>query len=690
MKNSLLVEIGTEELPPKVLLSLSDAFAENLERGLLTAEFTFSAVKAYATPRRLAVGVDDLQAEQADRIEHRRGPAVKVAFDESGAPTKAANGFARSCKVAVSDLGRIKNDDGEWLAFDLHIAGRSIDDALPDILVKALTDLPIPKRMRWGERSVEFVRPAHWLVALYGDRVIDCEAFELPAGRTTRGHRFHHPGPIELAHADDYASRLEDPGRVIGDFAKRRLYIRQLVENSALEHRGTASIEPALLDEVTALVEWPVVIAGSFDEHFLELPAEVLVASMQDHQKYFPVRDANGNLLNRFISISNIESRDPDIVRSGNERVIRPRLSDAGFFWRNDLGKRLQDRLDLLADMTFEQRLGSLLDKTRRIERLAQSFAKTFGADTTAVARAAHLSRCDLLSEMVGEFPELQGTMGCYYARADGETETVSKALGEFYKPRYAGDTLPATPSGACVALADKLDTVVGIFGIGSAPTGDKDPYALRRAAIGLLRILIEGEVDLDLRDAIDITLDGYGDLDLLEGTAESVFAFIRDRMRGYYLERGVLPDVCDAVFANEPTAPLEVARRLDAVRSFRDMEAAVALAAANKRIANILKKLETKPRRTIARKLLVEPQEKALVEEYDALADQAEDLFAQRAYPQYMELLAGLRDPVDAFFDHVMVMCDDEKLRDNRIALLLALHGLFTRVADIARLHDS
>ena len=689
MKDNLLIEIGTEELPPKALLSLSDTFAENIERGIHAAEFDFTGIKRYATPRRLAVVIEDLEADQAGRVDHRRGPAVKVAFDDSGEPTKAAQGFARACGVTVADLGRIKNVDGEWLAFELHVAGRTIDDVLPDILAKALADLPIPKRMRWGERTTEFVRPAHWLVMLYGDRVIDCEVLELRAGRTTRGHRFHHTAHIELAHADDYATTLEDPGHVIGDFSKRRQCIRELVETCATEHQGTASIDPALLDEVTALVEWPVVISGSFDKHFLELPAEVLVASMQDHQKYFPITDANGQLVNRFISISNIESLDPETVRSGNERVIRPRLSDAGFFWKNDCAKRLEDRLDLLADMLFEKRLGSLLDKTRRVEHLAQRFAAAFGVENSAVARAARLSRCDLLSEMVGEFPELQGTMGRYYALADGEPEIVCEALGEFYKPRYAGDTLPATPSGACIALADKLDTLVGIFGIGSAPTGDKDPYALRRAAIGLLRILIEGEIDLDLREAIVIALNAYGDIELLEGTAESVFAYIRDRMRGYYLEHGAPPDVCDAVFANDPPAPLEVARRLDAVCKFREMDAAAALASANKRIANILKKLEAKPRQTITRELLVEPQEKALVEQYDILADQAEDLFARRAYPQYMELLASLRDPVDAFFDHVMVMCDDDQLRDNRIALLLALHGLFTRVADIAKLHD-
>ena len=689
MKENLLVEIGTEELPPKALLALSDAFAANVERGLSAAEFEFMGSERYATPRRLAVIVKNLQADQADRVEHRRGPAVKVAFDDSGEPTKAAEGFARSCGVAVADLGRIKNKDGEWLAFDLHVAGRKVDEVLPEIVAKALTDLPIPKRMRWGDRATEFVRPAHWLVMLYGARIIDCELLELRAGRTTRGHRFHHPACIELAHADDFASKLEKPGHVIGDFAKRRQLIRGLVETCASEHHGTASIDSALLDEVTAIVEWPIAIGGSFDEHFLALPAEVLVASMQDHQKYFPIKDAHGELCNRFVSISNIESREPETVRSGNERVIRPRLSDAEFFWKTDRAMRLEDRRERLASMLFEKRLGSLLDKTKRIEHLVRCFAGVFGVEELTVVRAAGLSRCDLLSEMVGEFPELQGTMGRYYALADSEPEPVSEALGEFYKPRFAGDALPATPTGACIALADRLDTLVGIFGIGSAPTGDKDPFALRRAAIGLLRILIEGEIDLDLRDAISIAREAYGDIELLAGTAESVYAFIRDRMRGYYLDQGVPSDVCDAVFANDPPAPLEVARRIDAVGKFRTMDAAAALATANKRIANILKKLETAPPPEIARDQLIEPQEKALAAQYDALVDRAEDLFARQAYPQYMELLASLRDPVDAFFDHVMVMCDDENLRDNRIALLFALHRLFTRVADIAKLHD-
>lgn len=690
MKDNLLIELGTEELPPKALASLSDAFCLTTADKIRACEFNFTNIVKYATPRRLAVVIKNLQSQQADRTEHLRGPAVAIAFDKNGAPTKAAHGFARSCGVEVAALGRIKNDQGEWLAFDRKIAGRKIDDALPRILSDTLTELPIPKRMRWGNRQVEFVRPAHWLVVLYGDRVVDCEVLELHSGRITRGHRFHHGEPISLAHADEYESKLEDPGYVICDFSKRRQRISELAKVCcAHEHENNVSVNPKLLDEVTALVEWPAAVGGSFDERFLKLPPEVLIASMQDHQKYFPVLDGECNLRNRFVAISNIDSSNPDVLRSGNERVLRPRLGDAEFFWEVDRTKRLEDRFDSLANMVFEKRLGSLLDKTRRVECLVEHFAKTFSAEKTTAARAAHLARCDLISEMVGEFPSLQGTIGRYYAEADGEETAVCVALGEFYKPRYADDSRPESSVGACVAFSDRLDTLVGIFGIGSTPTGDKDPYALRRTAIGLLRILIEGEIDLDLRSAIDIALQSYGNIELLENTSNSVFTFVHERMRGYFLDRGILPDVCSAVFVNNPSVPAETARRLNAVRKFRETKSAVALSKANKRIANILKKLETAPDRTISKQLLVEPEERALVSQYEALSDRAEDLFERHSYSEYMELLSTLQEPVDAFFNNVMVMCEDKHLRANRLSLLSYLHDLFTRVADISYLHN-
>jgi glycyl-tRNA synthetase beta chain len=513
--DNLLVELGTEELPPKALLNLSEAFAAGLDKQLRGAGFEFTALERYATPRRLALRVEQIAAEQPERVETRRGPALGAAFDASGAPTKAAQGFARSCGVEVSALGRLKSDEGEWLSFEQRVAGRRLFDVLPEMVNQALAGLPIPKRMRWGTHSAEFVRPVHWVVMLYGSEVVAGEVLGLAADRVTRGHRFMHGAPIALAHADDYVASLASPGYVIAPFAARRDRVRTLIEASAVSEGGTAVIDDALLDEVTALVEWPVPICGSFDAHFLELPGEVLIASMQGHQKYFPIRDAHGALRNRFITLANLESAAPEAIRAGNERVIRPRLSDADFFYRADRAKRLDCRLPGLDSMMYEKRLGSLGDKTRRIVSLAATLASACGADSALAGRAAELSRCDLLSDLVGEFPELQGTMGSYYAAADGEAGEVSVALGEFYQPRFSGDAIPATEVGRAVALADKLDSLVGIFGIGSAPTGDRDPFALRRAAIGLLRIVIEADIALDLREAIDFALATYAGVKL-------------------------------------------------------------------------------------------------------------------------------------------------------------------------------
>ena len=688
--DNLLVELGTEELPPKALLNLSEAFSAGLAKQLRAAGFEFAALTSYATPRRLAVRIESIAAEQPERVESRRGPAVSAAFDARGAPSKAAQGFARSCGVEVTALARLKSDEGEWLSYQQRVAGRRLSDLLPGMVKLALAALPIPKRMRWGAHNAEFVRPAHWLVMLHGAEVIAGEVLGLQANRVTRGHRFMHGAAISLAHADDYEARLAHPGHVIASFGARRARVRELVETTAASEGGSAVIDDALLDEVTALVEWPVPVCGSFDQHFLELPSEVLIASMQGHQKYFPIRDVHGELRNRFITLANLESQAPDAIRAGNERVIRPRLSDASFFYRTDLAKRLDSRLPGLDSMMYEKRLGSLGDKTRRIVSLAASLAGTCGADAALASRVAELSRCDLLSDLVGEFPELQGTMGRYYAAADGEHADVSHALGEFYQPRFSGDAIPASAVGRCVALADKLDSLVGIFGIGSAPTGDRDPFALRRAAIGMLRIVIEADIALDLRAAIDVALTSYAGVKLAADTAEQVYAFVRERLRGYYLERGTPNDVCAAVFANDPSAPAEVARRLLAVSDFRALPAAQALAAANKRIANILKKLDTPPVDSIDATLLTDNAERELAARYAALAPQAEQLFMAREYTRYMELLAGLREPVDAFFDGVMVMCEDAALRTNRLALLARLHALFTRVADIARLHDS
>jgi len=690
MSETLLIEIGTEELPPKALPRLSAAFAAAFDKGLADAGLAHDGIVAYCAPRRLALSVSGLAERQPDRVENRRGPALAAAFDGDGQPTKAALGFARSCGVEVADLGRVKNGDNEWLAFERHVAGRHINELVDEITHQALAALPIPKRMRWGAGEVEFVRPVHWVVALYGSAVLECEILGIAAGRSTRGHRFHHGGELPLASADDYAETLEQQGHVIADFDARRARIVAQVEALCDETGGQAVMDEALVDEVTALVEWPAAIGGSFDTEFLELPEEALIASMQGHQKYFPVRDADGRLLNRFVTIANLDSKQPDVVRDGNERVIRPRLADARFFYRSDRAEPLETRRAGLADMLFEKRLGSLDAKTTRVERLAARLAAACGAEAPLVTRAAALSRCDLLSAMVGEFPELQGTMGRYYALADGEPAAVAAALDEFYQPRFAGDAIPASAVGRCVALADKLDTLVGIFGIGMAPTGDKDPYALRRAALGCLRILVEGEIDVDLAEVIATACAIYGELPLAADTAEQVYAFMRERLRGYYLERGVAADVCAAVLANDITAPREIARRIDAVSRFRAHAAAGALAAANKRIGNILKKLDRPAPASWSRERLVDAAEQRLADDLDSVASEAGALFEARDYAGYLACLAGLRESVDAFFDEVMVMCEDAALRDNRLALLAHLHRLFGRVADISRLSES
>ena len=684
---TFLVEIGCEELPPKALKGLADAFASNFARELNDAELAFDEIVPFATPRRLALKTMGLAAEQPDHSENRRGPAVEVAFDENAAPTKAALGFARACGVDVAELGRIKSGDDEWLALELHTPGRGASEIVSQLVESALARLPIPKRMRWGDRSEEFVRPVHWVVMLLNSAVVEGQVLGIESSRFTRGHRFHHPQPLELARADDYQAALAR-AHVVCSFADRRERIREQVESCAAAD-GRAVIDKDLLDEVTALVEWPVAISGSFDENFLRLPREALIASMQDHQKYFPVEDADGDLINKFVTVANVDSSDPETIRAGNERVVRPRLSDAAFFWNTDRAERLETRIKALDGMLFEKRLGTLLAKTQRVQRLAKYLSKTFGADTDACARAALLARCDLVTQMVGEFPKLQGIMGAYYAATDGEDDAVAAAIGEFYRPRYAGDDIPASPTGRCIAVADKIDSLIGIFGVGSAPTGDRDPYALRRAAIGVMRIVIEGAVDLDLLQTLDYAFSAYGDGALETSPVNDVYAFMQERMRGYYLDRGVTADVCEAVFALNVTQPLEVDRRIKAVSGFRTLDAAIALAAANKRIANILKQ-NIGSGGDIDPQLLVEPAEKNLVAEMDALTENADAMFNSKRYEQYMALLSDLRGPVDAFFDAVMVMSEDEALRGNRIALLAKLHRLFTRVADIALLQGT
>ncbi len=684
--NTLLIELGVEELPPSALDALSDAFAEGIADGLRDAEVAFATIAAYATPRRLAVQVRELADKQPDRQIERRGPALSAAYKD-GAPTKAAIGFARSCGVEVDQLMQLETDKGTWLAHRFEQPGEAVSALLPDIIAKAVAALPVPKNMRWGASRVEFSRPVHWLVALYGDAVIDADILGVTAGRETRGHRFHAPASIALAHADDYLDALEE-AYVLADRQRRRERIREQVLAEAEVQEATAVIDDDLLAEVSGLVEWPVALAGSFDERFLEVPAECLISSMKANQKYFHLLDGDARLKPLFITIANIDSRDPQQVIAGNERVIRPRLADAAFFYETDLKHSLASRREGLASVVFQQRLGTLADKARRSEAVARFIAERIEGDVEHAARAAQLAKCDLVTEMVLEFPELQGTMGCYYARHDGEPENVAQALHEQYLPRFAGDAVPQTKTGLALALADRLDTLTGIFGIGQRPTGAKDPFALRRAAIGVLSILIKAELDLDLRELLTQAAAQHRDLPKAEGLIEDVLAYMLDRFRAWTQEEGIPVEVYLAVRSRPVVRPLDFARRVHAVSAFAQREEASALAAANKRVSNILAKQgHDGSSSEVSPDLLQEHAEKALSVALDARRREVVPLIAEARYNEALDALAGLRSTVDAFFDDVMVMADDEAIRRNRLALLADLQGLFLEIADIAEL---
>ncbi len=688
-QKDLLIEIGTEELPPKALARLSGAFAEGIRSGLDKAELAFGEIQRFATPRRLAVLVKAVQTAQADRTVERRGPAIAAAFDDDGNPTKAAQGFAGSCGVAVEALETLDTDKGSWLVFRSHQAGKAASELVPQIVSDALGTLPIPKRMRWGARDDEFVRPVHWVVLMLGESVIEAEILGAPSDRKTRGHRFHHPQTITLHESENYAPLLESEGRVMPDFASRREAIEGQVHEAARSLGGKALIDDELLDEVTALVEWPTALSGSFEQRFLEVPPEALISSMKGHQKYFPVVDAEGKLLPHFITISNIQSSDPRQVVAGNERVIRPRLSDAAFFWDQDRKQALTQRVDELKKVVFQEKLGTLHDKSERVAALAGQIAVAIEGDDQTAKRAARLAKCDLLTEMVGEFPELQGIMGQYYARADGEDEELAAALTEQYQPRFAGDALPATRTGQALAIADRLDTLLGIFGIGQLPTGDKDPYALRRAALGVLRTMIEGRLDLDLESLLSSGAQSFGELFDQEEVVRQVYDFMMDRLRGYYLDAGVAIDEFEAVLARRPTKPLDFHHRVNAVTAFRKLAAAESLAAANKRIRNILRKTDEEFPETVDDSCLAEPAEKDLANALKSVTATVTPLLDRAEYSDALGQLAGLREPVDRFFDDVMVMTEDDALRHNRLALLSSLSGLFMRVADISQLQS-
>lgn len=686
----LLIELGTEELPPKALAKLSKAFHQGVEQGLKKAELSFGDIRPYATPRRLALVISHLQTRQQDRTIERRGPAVTSGFDDDGNPTKALMGFAKSCGVEIDDLETMKTDKGAWLVFKQQQEGAETAKLLPEIIKQALNELPIPKRMRWGDLPGEFVRPVHWLVVLLGDDIVPVELLGVSSDRMSRGHRFHHPQPIQINSAMTYAPQLETEGHVLVDFDSRKQIINKQVNELADKLGGEAVINPDLLEEVTGLVEWPVALAGNYDQRFLELPAEALISSMEGHQKYFAVRDKNGDLLPHFITVSNIASQDPLQVIAGNERVILPRLSDAAFFWDTDRKQPLANRQQQLKTIVFQNKLGTVYDKSQRVAKVAAQIAKQIGGDAALAERAAMLAKCDLVTEMVGEFPDLQGIMGRYYARLDGENSEVAEALDEQYLPRFAGDQLPATRTGQAVSLAEKLDTLTGLFGIGQPPSGVKDPFALRRAALGVLRIIIENKLDLDLAALLDFAADTCGDILTETAVTSQVMQYFYDRLRGYAVEQGSKADEFEAVLAVKPTRPLDFIQRLKAVADFRQLEQAESLAAGNKRIGNILRKNDAEAEGLqIDESLLQETAEKALAEKLAKASQDLAPLSARADYAGVLNYLAGMRETIDAFFDQVMVMADDEAVRQNRLAILNQTRALFLGVADISCLQE-
>ncbi|MDH5445491.1 MAG: glycine--tRNA ligase subunit beta [Gammaproteobacteria bacterium] len=684
-QRDLLIEIGTEELPPKALKKLATAFCNETKDGLSKADLKFKEIKTYAAPRRLALLITSLDEAQKDKTVERHGPAVKAAFDGDGNPTKAAEGFARSVGVGVSELD---NKDGK-LFYAKQEKGQPTTALIPEIVQTALDKLPIPKRMRWGDLDAQFVRPVQWVVLLFGDEVIEAEILSVQSGRESRGHRFHHPELIYIPKPSEYEVLLESEGRVIADFDRRRETVRARIEEVAAKSGGIAVIDEALLDEVNSMVEWPVPVLGKFEERFLDVPQEALISTMKANQKYFHLVDKQGKLLPYFITISNVDSTDIDKVREGNERVIRPRFADAEFFWNQDRKQKLEDRIESLKSVVFQKELGTLYEKSQRVSQLAGEIASQLGSDKQQAQRAALLSRCDLMSEMVYEFPELQGIMGRYYASHDKEPGDIAQALDEFYMPRFAGDELPQTQTGQALALAERIDTLVGIFGIGQPPTGSKDPFALRRAALGVLRILIEKRLDLDLQALIQQAVDLLKAKLSTKDAGSQVFDFLMERLRAYYQDQGVAHDSYEAVLEVHPASPMDFDDRIKAVTAFRAMAEAESLAAANKRISNIIKKAEVKIPASYKDNLLQDKEEKELAKQLAAVSKKVEPLLAKHDYENAMKAMAGLRDVVDAFFDKVMVMAEDNKLRDNRLALLNQLRNLFLGVADISVLQQ-
>ena len=681
---NFLVEIGTEELPPKALKTLATSFADNVEAELNQAGLSFDKIEWFAAPRRLAVKVLNLATQQPSKEIEKRGPAVSAAFDAEGKPTKAAEGWARGCGITVDQAERIATDKGEWLVHRAKIEGQPTKNLLNDIVANALAKLPIPKPMRWADKTVQFIRPVHTVTMLLGDELIEGEILGVASARTIRGHRFLGEKEFEIQHADQYPQLLRDKGSVVADFNERKAEILAKSQAKATALGGVADIEESLLEEVTSLVEYPNVLAAKFEERFLEVPAEALVYTMKGDQKYFPIYDKDGKLLPHFIFVSNINPEDPTAIIEGNEKVVRPRLTDAEFFFKTDLKQKLVDRLPRLETVLFQQQLGTLKDKTDRIEQLAGEIAKQIGADEAKAKRAGLLSKCDLMTNMVFEFTDTQGVMGMHYARHDGEDEEVAVALNEQYMPRFAGDELPKSLVASAVALADKFDTLTGIFGIGQAPKGSADPFALRRAALGALRIIVEKNLPLDLEDLVKKSTALFGDKLTNQNVVTDVVDFMLGRFRAWYQDEGIAVDVIQAVLARRPTRPADFDARVRAVSHFRTLDSAEALAAANKRVSNILAKADAAIGE-INLTACVEPAEKALAEAVLALRAEVQPLIAQGDYTAVLDKLANLRAPVDSFFDNVMVNAEDPALRQNRLAILNTLQGLFLQVADIS-----
>ncbi|EKK5569849.1 glycine--tRNA ligase subunit beta [Morganella morganii] len=686
-QQTFLTEIGTEELPPKALRSLAESFAANLTAELAAANLTHGDVTWYAAPRRLAVKIAGLAESAADREVEKRGPAIAQAFDAEGKPTKAAEGWARGCGITVDQADRMVTDKGEWLLYRAVEKGNNAKELLAGMVSRALAKLPIPKLMRWGDKETHFVRPVHTVTMLMGADVIPGEVLGITSDRVIRGHRFMGEAEFTIAHADEYPAILETRGKVMADYDARKAMIKRDAEKAAQALGGVADLTDSLLEEVTSLVEWPVVLTAKFEEKFLEVPSEALVYTMKGDQKYFPVYDKNGNLMPNFIFVANIESSDPVQIISGNEKVVRPRLADAEFFFKTDCKKRLEDNLPRLSTVLFQQQLGTLRDKTDRLEALAGWIAGQIGADVNHATRAGLLAKCDLMTNMVFEFTDTQGVMGMHYARHDGESEDVALALKEQYQPRYAGDNLPSTPVSDALAIADKMDTLAGIFGIGQHPKGDKDPFALRRAALGVLRIIVEKGYNLDLETLTQEAVRLYGDKLTNANVVTDVVDFMLGRFRAWYQEQGYAIDTIQAVLARRPTRPADFDARMKAVTHFRTLDEAAALAAANKRVSNILSKSDDALNDTVLASLMNAPEEIRLAAYVTDLKTQLAPLYAEGKYQEALTELASLREAVDAFFDSVMVMDKDDNIRCNRLTLLNELRNLFLGVADISLL---